>query len=131
MERAQMDRANHDHLGDLRHLDGVCYDRTGILYTAISARFGRGRIFSRNHRLSVSLVSLQRSRKGHRYVYVRHPGLANDRRADIGGDYGARPLARLGRMAMGLYSRRHPGSHLRIRHDLLPYRSTAPDEMDA
>src|SRR5215813_9006099 len=30
MERAQMDRANHDHLEDLRHLDGVCYDRKWV-----------------------------------------------------------------------------------------------------
>src|SRR5262249_47839551 len=131
MERAQMDRANHDHLGDLRHLDGVCYDRMGILYTAISARFGRGGIFFRNHRLFVSLVSLRRSRKGRRYVHVRDPGGAIDQRAYVWGDYGARQLARLGGMAMGLYSRRHPGGHPRIRHDLLPYRSSAPGEMDA
>src|SRR5262249_37262077 len=97
-----MDRADNDHLGNLRHLDGIHFDRVGILFGALSARLGRGGIFSRYHRLFVSLVSLRGSRKSSRAFYVRVAGGAIGWRSTVGIDYGTRQLARLGRMAMGL-----------------------------
>src|SRR5262245_14680624 len=104
-----MDRANHVYLGDLRHLDGVRYDRKGILYGALSARSGRGGIFSRHHCLYVSLVSLRGSRKSRRVVYVGVAGVAIDRGAVVRTDYGTRSLERMGGVAMGFYPRRHTG----------------------
>src|SRR5882672_6285094 len=126
-----MDRANHAYLGDLRHLDGVRYDRMGILFGALSAWSGRGGIFSRHHCLHVSLVSLRGSRKSRRVVYVGVAGVAIDRRAVIRIDYGTRSLERMGRMAMGFYPRRHPGDNPRSHHDLLPYRPAASSEVVA
>src|SRR5262249_2739503 len=106
-----MDRADYDHLGNLRHLDGVRYDPVGILFGALSARSGRGGIVSRHHRLFVSLVSLRGSRKSSRALYVRFAGGAIGWRSTVGIDYGTRQLARLGGMAMGLHPRRHPGNN--------------------
>src|SRR5215475_11229191 len=116
-----MDRANHVYLGDLRHLDGLRVDRMGILYGAISARAGRGGIFSRHHCLYVSLVSLRGSSESRRVFYVSVASVATDRRAAVRTDYGTPSLERMVGMAMGFYPRRHTGDNPRSHHDLLSY----------
>ena len=84
LERPQMDRSHHDHLGLGGIAHGTDPQRAAVLLAALYSGYCRGRFRPRHHRIFEPLVSPGGSRQGNRDFLRGHSGVGRHRRPALG-----------------------------------------------